>query len=280
MGNYILRLGETNPADKNVKQKVKYCFLVDEENKDFCFRYAAILQAPPGHVGEQNAYFKYTIYDKLTGDTIDYFRLFADTNEYLSPVPGEDTLKYMGWTCSCIDLSASLNQEVCIEFETGACEFAAHTAYAYIDGLCEPRENLCPKFEINIPAQAICINQSEIPITINGLNFNKFKWEISKLDSLGQEYTNVETDTIIGYTAEMDLHNLYEELSGEPLDCPNKIKVKFQAENACCVVTKDTIFDIICSSENIEYCDTYVFVISIIIILPQFLEQMIVIAVL
>lgn len=100
---------------------------------------------------------------------------------------------------------------------------------------------MCPKFEINIPAQAICINQSEIPITINGLNFNKFKWEISKLDSLGQEYTNVETDTIIGYTAEMDLHNLYEELSGEPLDCPNKIKVKFQAENACCVVTKDTI---------------------------------------
>lgn len=48
----------------------------------------------------------------------------------------------MGWTCSCIDLSASLNQEVCIEFETGACEFAAHTAYAYIDGLCE-LEKIC-----------------------------------------------------------------------------------------------------------------------------------------
>ncbi|HZV69849.1 MAG TPA: hypothetical protein VFG10_09900 [Saprospiraceae bacterium] len=265
LGSYIAKLG--NNDTEGQAERLKYCFTVDEQNKDFNFVYAVALNAYHDN-NELNSFFRWIIYpdNGLPPDPftiIEYKNIVADVdNDYFSSLEipnsaGHQILVYTGWACQNYDLSDHLGENLCIEFITADCSEGAHFGYAYIDGLCSSSEDLCPVVEIE-SNDIICQDQ-DLPISVNGGGYVRYKWKISKLNSSGNPFESMETDVIIGNNATIDhLIAFYADNSSYELSCDDKIKAELTVYNDCCSSTASKDIQLDCAIYDINYCNVII----------------------
>lgn len=272
LGNYIVKLG--NDGIKRGAEKLTYCFIVDNSNKDFCFNYAVVLHNPKGGHGPLDLpYFKYFIRLKnnSNGPFIKELTTLSDDPELMKggeidypPDPecmdhGLENIVSKGWACSCTDLSEYLGQEVCVDFITSDCAQGCHFAYAYIDGLCSPLKHIDPTGILDCPHQINCENQV-ISAEFTGAYFYESKWTISKVGENGNIFEPKSTNIIKGFNKASinDIRALYSELGGNINNCPQKMKLKIDLIGDCGSNSYECDFEIVCGGQDINYCNILV----------------------
>lgn len=245
-GVYTAKLGNSNNGSES--ERLRYCFTVDNTNKDFSFNYATVLETP-GH-SSNLPFFEYKVYNKLT-PSISLSSKKTDTSDpFLTTVGG---LQALGWQCVDVDLSNLIGQEVCAEFITSDCGCSQHFGYGYVEGLCSSGV-YAPDVKL-IASDVYCKNQP-ISIKVDGVGFNQFKWTISKIGANGVLFDTFESPITIGFDAKIDdLKSFYESNSGFGMQCPQNIKIIFDAISDCGTTTVETIIEYNCNEYTIDYCD-------------------------
>lgn len=253
-GIYTGKLGNSRNGAES--ERLTYCFIVDNDNKDFSFNYATVLETP-GH-SEQLPYFQYRIFEKLNGNQIALKKTNTD-DPFLTTV--SNNIQALGWQCVDADLSALIDKEVCVEFISSDCGCGAHFGYGYIDGLCN-KEIFTPDIDL-ISNDVYCINQP-IEIIANGVGFNQFRWIISKVDVIGNEYDLFTSPVTIGFEAKIeDVKEFYESNTSFYIECPQRLKIKFEAISDCGTSIVDKEIDYVCSPQYIfDYCDPLYYCVS------------------
>jgi gliding motility-associated-like protein len=155
-GRYALKLGNDedagicggNPCPDSRAEAVRYVVNVpagsQAGNYSITFSYAVVLENPLAavnlHKDFEQPRFKVTMYDPLSGDTIDCanFTFVAS-----GPLPGFDTsvnkknsdaiVKYKNWSSVYVNLSRYAGRTLNLEFTTGDCTRGGHFGYAYVD---------------------------------------------------------------------------------------------------------------------------------------------------
>lgn len=253
-GSYIARLGDEDMGSES--ELLRYCFVVNSDNINFRFRWAALIEQPD-HIG--SGYFEYRIFNSVTGQSILGPNRTISSDPLLTPV-GDDWMA-LGWQCENVDLSSFIGQQVCAEFITSNCTLTGHGSYAYIDGLCDIPS--APAVQIT-SANKFCNNQ-KINLEATGTGYESYQWEISKLDNSGTEFDKVVLPKTGGFQAPpiSDLEQLYVENSNFTISCPQTLQVTFRAFTDC---TEPAVFKKIikidCAEYNIEYCDPLYYCIS------------------
>lgn len=255
-GIFCARLGDGSIGDES--QRLTYCMTVDNDNSNFSFNWAAILQLPPDH---QSGYFEYRIYESNNGNNIiEPIRTTAQS-PFLNNIKND--IFGIGWTCEQYDLSEHLGDEVCIEFITSNCTCTGHLGYAYIDGLCNSG-GFMP--DIEIQANDIYCTGQPIEISVLGVGFQQFNWEISTIDQNGIEMGKIITPIITSpFVPQIDdLRDFYIENGGSNITCPNTIKLKLNVYSGtnCGNYSVEKQIRLVCPSYNIDYCDPLVYCIS------------------
>ncbi len=266
-GTYTTKLG--NDINGSKTERLTYCFKVDNDNKDFSFNYAAVLQTPDHNGGEP--FFQYRIFKKSNNQNID-FKKSSTTDPFLTTVPFDfnnngvcegailEEVKALGWQCVDADLSNMVGQEVCAEFITADCAPGCHFGYGYIDGLCST-QTYVPDVHMHTN-DVYCFDQP-INVQIEGVGFNQFRWTISKINATGIEFDVFATPITIGFAASIDDVKLfYESKSGFTMPCPQTIKIKFEAFSDCGSTTIEKNVSYSCASYPTNYCDPLIYCIS------------------
>lgn len=188
-GNYTLKLGNnSNGAQTDL---VYFPITVTALNKNFKFRYAAVLEDPIGHEPSQKPSFSYWCnlgnknYPTSAPPDMGLFlstikTIVADRSNPFWTLNGQVVCK--SWTCVSLDLSAYVGQTVSVCFYVKDCSLGGHFGYAYIDGLCEP-DILLPLFTLPITA---CDNG--VPIIADGtasIGEESYNWEIYECSATG-----------------------------------------------------------------------------------------------
>ena len=236
-GNYIVRLG--NRTTQRGATRLTYCFEVTDCNEDFYFNYLFVLE-DPNHFPEDtlNPFFEYAFYLQESGELIgDKVRDFGDTNnEFYQVQEGqgdEEDIAYTFWTCATQNLSAHLGEVVCAEFVTGDCADGAHFGYAYIDGLCTPKEDALPQALVNIEAAYCGVDNPILLDASRSYGFNQYAWEVCQVDGQDQTFNCVEQDLTIGDQLDtFDIGNFYQQ-GGETFTCNQKYRIKLTLTNSC-----------------------------------------------
>ena len=136
-GMYSARLGNENVGKES--ETLSYTLEVTEDNSLFIYKYAVVLQ-DPGHVPEEQPYFKVSIFNEnreLIDPLCGAYNVIATSN-----LPGFekcDTNKvvYKDWTTVGLNLSSYIGKIIIIEFETGDCALGGHFGYAYVEAYCK-----------------------------------------------------------------------------------------------------------------------------------------------
>ncbi|MCX6180849.1 MAG: PKD domain-containing protein [Bacteroidetes bacterium] len=132
-------------------------FAVTNNNYNFYYSYAVVLQNP-GHNFNEQPYFRVRLKDPF-GNYIDCasYDVYGGNGDpkWQTIGTGANTVNYMDWTSAFIPLQAYIGQNLTIEFTTGDCSRGGHYGYAYVEGEC------------NIPTKlsdtATCVGK---PVTI------------------------------------------------------------------------------------------------------------------
>ncbi len=120
-------------------------FVVTPAVSTITFWYAVVMQNPLGHDAAHQPFFWVRVTDaagNIVPRAFDFGqgsdRLIADNANpfFQTKVVGTENLVYKDWSCSQIDLSSQVGNQVTIEFVTGDCGFCGHWGYAYIDSFC------------------------------------------------------------------------------------------------------------------------------------------------
>lgn len=160
-GNYSARLG--NAQGYGMGESLTYTFIVTEENANFTYSYAVVLN-DGGHSAKEQPFFKIRMTDS-NGDPIDCaaFDVDASTAQSIGGFIniGND-ISYKPWTSVFVPLASYIGETVSIQFITHDCTPAAgggagtHWAYAYIDAECS-------EIEVVSSSPAVCGGQ---PVTL------------------------------------------------------------------------------------------------------------------
>ncbi|MDB4533919.1 PKD domain-containing protein [Vicingaceae bacterium] len=171
----------------NGASKISQTFLVDANNADFSYSYAAVFD-DAGHDAAEQPFFKAQVFDQngvaiSCGD-------FQSTAGDGSPgwQDGNNDLKYKDWSTVIVSLQAYIGQNVTVEFTTGDCSQGGHFGYAYVEASCTP-------LEIIPSATSVC----GAPVTLNAPSpFNgTYLW------STGDTTASITTNTPDLYTVDM-----------------------------------------------------------------------------
>ena len=135
-GLFSARLG--NDSTGKEVETLSYTFDVTEANSLFIYKYAVILQ-DPGHKPEEQPYFKVSIFNEsreLIDPQCGSYNVIATSN-----LPGfekcpTNNVVYKDWTTVGLNLSAYIEKNIIIEFETGDCALGRHYGYAYVEAYC------------------------------------------------------------------------------------------------------------------------------------------------
>jgi gliding motility-associated-like protein len=153
-GRYALKLGSDedaglcgvgNSCPDSRAEAVRYVVNVPAGslalNYSVTFSYAVVLENPvEGHFDYEQPRFKVTMYDPLSGDTINCanFTFVAS-----GPLPGFDTsiykknndaiIRFKNWSSVYVNLSRYAGRTLNLEFTTGDCTRGGHFGYAYVD---------------------------------------------------------------------------------------------------------------------------------------------------
>lgn len=245
--SFAARVGDLNSG--NESEMLRYCFTVTNNNADFNFNYAVVIEDPMGH---PSGYLEYRLLDNTTGVELISPQRTIVTDPLLTPVNG--LWFALGWQCASYDLSSLIGHQICLDVIVSNCSATGHGAYAYIDGLCDSPSSP----NVNIQANDKICQTQKIKASILGGGFNSYQWEISKINNSGGEYEKVTLPQTGGFQSSIDdLVKLYEESSNFTISCPQKIKLKFIGFADCGAPGKDEkIIDLVCGEDlNIDYCD-------------------------
>lgn len=143
---YSVRLGNYDVGAQSEMLTNK--FVVTEENQDFMFHYAIILQNPFDHEENEKPRFRVQMFnqtgpsswaeiscaqlDITSGTTLPGF----DSVAFVNVLNTTEYIIFKPWSTQCVDLSPYLGDTVRIEFQTYDCTRTGHSGYAYIDGNC------------------------------------------------------------------------------------------------------------------------------------------------
>src|ERR1041385_3729206 len=144
-GAFSVRLG--NSFGGSQAEALSYTFTVTNQNKNFMFSYAIVME-DYRHALYEQPFFMYDI-KTASNVTIKSVKIVADRyNPYFKSIPTQNftTIVYKNWDCEAIDLSAYVGQTLTIKFVTADCVFGGHFGYAYIDGICS--DDLNPSFTL------------------------------------------------------------------------------------------------------------------------------------
>lgn len=259
LGDYCVRLGDDRTGEE--QESLKYCFTVDEENADFGFYYALVMEDPDHDPVEAQPYFQYTITHIQDGipTAIPNGTLFLRSNVenplFLSEEGERDPIAYTNWDCAGFDLSQYIGEEVCIEFITAHCSGQVHYSYCYIDGICASNEDALPIIELNIESNIICKNQETIIDGSNSRGFNNKIWEVCELDQNNAKINCVTQESISSVLGFFNVGDFYSSM-GENFECGNSYSVNLTLANNCSEpVSEEVIIQYICEENNFNYKD-------------------------
>jgi gliding motility-associated-like protein len=270
LGTYTARLGHpdidhnNNLQDDGAVQSLTYSFIVDQDNADFNFNYAMVME-DPGHTPGANPYFLYRIYYFPTPGNrqtiLTSGKIIADSEDpFFEVIPeGEigntSDITYKGWTCDGINLSNFIGEEIFVEFETAFCLPGPHFGYAYIDGLCTSPEEAIPSPIIDVLSTVFCKNQTVAVDGTQSTKFNQFKWEVCKLDNNGTVIDcRANNEFTIGYSIEIfEAGNYYTDLGGN-FECGYDYQISLTLKNDCAEdQTASQIISYNCSENEVDY---------------------------
>lgn len=133
-GTYVARLGNTYAQYQG--EGLEQTFVVDPNNTQFTYRYAAILYDGT-HPASEQPYFSISVLDSL-GNPVNacaQYYVTAGINNVGFSSCGNSTF-YRPWTTVSFDLSAFAGQSITVRFIAAGCIWGGHYAYAYIDASC------------------------------------------------------------------------------------------------------------------------------------------------
>jgi hypothetical protein len=231
-GSYAVRLG--NSSANGEADVLAYTFTVTQQNKDFSFRYAVVLENPHDHSASQQPFFSYYV---LRGSSIFFSsinlpvvsqQVVADSNNPFFKSVGD--IVYREWTPTCIDLSAYVGQTMTIVFLTADCSLGGHYGYAYIDGLCRNNDAVA---SFTMPNE-ICAGADLWVDGSASSNETSSFWSIEESDANGGR--NPATEVYQWFVAQqagnMNLTSFYATKGGH-FKCNTYYRIKLAVSNQC-----------------------------------------------
>ncbi|HST23601.1 MAG TPA: gliding motility-associated C-terminal domain-containing protein [Blastocatellia bacterium] len=236
-GNYSARIG--NSLGGSQAEGLRYSFTVTNQNQNFTFSYALVLQyAEQDHYPFEEPFFMYELKNS-SGATIQSLKKIADPNDqYFKSINSQQyqAVVYKNWDCMAIDLSAYLGQSLTITFVTADCTKSGHWGYAYIDDICS--SDITASF--TLPAE-VCSNNSIVADATASHNEIDYFWSIEESDANWGR--NPTTEVMQWFPAQqagvMDLKAFYAS-KGNQFKCNTYYRIKLAVRNTC-VPWKETV---------------------------------------
>jgi hypothetical protein len=259
-GAYCFSIG--NNAVGSQAEMMKYTFVVTNENKNFKFRYAVVLE-DGAHSGIDNPSVNFYMV-KGTNYKIQYPRdvtimnltsreFIADVNDPFFKVSTYNSnVVFKNWECIEYDLSAFLGQTLTFVAYARDCPQGAHFGYMYLDGLCT---NWPAIANMTISSNSICLEQ---PLTLNGatsVGEDSYYVEVLEVDNNNFAIPNG-LDVHNWFIAQQAPNNFdvrtFITDGGEQLECGKRYKVKLAVWNHCSQWNETSnYFNVTCPSLNI-----------------------------
>jgi gliding motility-associated-like protein len=131
---YSARLG--NDQSGYGAERLRYTFSITPGNTLIIYKYAVILENPPGHSASEQPRFEAKLLDQ-NGNVI------PCTYYFVASGPGSGfqdcgSVQYKTWTTIGVDVTPYVGQNVTLDFATGDCDLGGHYGYAYVDAGCAP----------------------------------------------------------------------------------------------------------------------------------------------
>lgn len=232
-GNHSVRLGmSTGNSDAYL---LAYTFTVTAQNKNFGFRFAAVLDHPSDHRLDEMPFFSYYI---VRGASM----AFTFANPPVagrSWVPGRPDATfstvgikaYTPWTPICTDLSPYEGEVMTIVFCVTGCSQGGHGGYVYIDGVCG---NNAANPVFSLPDRAC---QSSVIVADANATTGETShyWSMEESDAQG----NRNPATEVGHwwvgqqVGNINLNAYYFAKTGQALKCNTYYRVKLAVINEC-----------------------------------------------
>jgi hypothetical protein len=156
-GNYTVRMGGTTPNTQG--ETMEQTFIVSPTSTSFAYRYAVVLNDPPGTVSHpisNKPYFRIDVLDGFgqpISSCTQYF-VISDPNvsgffqsPHNDPNATNDPVFYKPWTTVNFDLSGYVSQNITVRFTVAGCTQSGHFGYCYFDCACSAlaaTANFCP----------------------------------------------------------------------------------------------------------------------------------------
>lgn len=246
---FIAILGEPSFIGGSEKFRMTKCFEVTEENANFCFSYAMILEDPSHIPASRNPYFRYEIYlEDNPSPPIERETIRSDEDDHFQ-VTGD--ISAQGLNCVNFDLSSHIGEQVCIRFTLAECSKGGHGAYAIIEGICQECSEQGPNCDFQI-AESVCMGQDfDIGFSVTN-NIEEYSVQICD----GGICTDPEL--IQGYLIEdLNLEEFVQE-SEVVLECDKEYEVKLNLFNGCGSCSETKTFLYVCSPMDLDYDDCIV----------------------
>jgi len=231
-GSFAVRLGDTTLHGK--VDALAYTFVVNEQNKNFSFMYALVLQNPLDHTPDQQPFF---IYYVVRGSSIllSFYNLPVVAQQIVADsinpfFKTQGPVVYREWTSTCLDLSAYLNQTMTIVFATADCSLGGHFGYAYIDGLCKNNGAVA---SFTMPSE-ICAGADLWVDGSASANETSSFWSIEESDANGIRKPNTEVYEwfVAQHAANKNLTAFYASKGGR-FKCNTYYRIKLAVSNDC-----------------------------------------------
>lgn len=221
-GGNIAKIGGEVSDDYSMTD-LQYCFVPDNSNSRFSFKYAFVLEDGFHELG-LNPYFQYSL--TCGGKTIRSSRTIADTRNPLLLSDGRHN--YTDWITECVDLSECVGQEVCISFTVRDCLQGGHIAYAYVGGVCLAPEDITPVILWAKAKSSFCEYESPYVSVAGSTNGTSYQWTVCELNAQLQEINCKQSSIESGYPSSLTLSSVFGKLS-----CGKKYRAKLTMFNDC-----------------------------------------------
>jgi gliding motility-associated-like protein len=148
-GNHSIKLGNNDIWAQS--ERLTYTFVVQPNDANFVYQYAAVIENPAAHLPSEQPFFDFVILDK-NGDTIPCsFQHYVagpglpgfNTSNLSNPacnnisiVNGSSPVYYSPWTLVGVHLSSYIGQPVTVVCTTADCSRCGHFGYTYLDFSC------------------------------------------------------------------------------------------------------------------------------------------------
>ena len=258
LGTYMLQLGatgrtnfgnNTNPMFHDDRNIAEYCFDVNQENQDFSFAYAAVLDDDGNHWQSRKPFFEYELF--INGGKIGGEKFVSDDDLFED---GPDDIFFKAWTCVFFDLSDHLGSNACVKFTARDCTQKGHSAYAYIDGLCTDANLINPEIEI-LADEVFCSDES-VSLDVIGGGYSSYQWKVGKVDVNNNQYDIYEWPLQEpGYDASFsNVLSQYFLDSGFSDECVMYF-AELSVSGSCGTATETVEFRRSCVDYVVDYCD-------------------------